>query len=110
MASKTLPISFETDLDKIKKAVNFIKVGALSSRLFQQLRSETDADHNVYLFLTNFRWLSKENVTNKVFEFRNQLKWFYEEHKKIEYFDWLIYENIYCFCNYNQWLTQSLIF
>lgn len=103
LALKTLPISSGTDLDQITKIVNFIKVGALDSRNFQQLCSETDANYNFYLFLTNVRWLSKENVTKRVFELKDKLIFFYEQHRKIEYFDWLIYKNLYDFCSRYQW-------
>lgn len=41
------------------------------------------------LFNTNGRWLSKGNVIKQEFKLRDELKLFFEEHKKIEFFDWL---------------------
>ena len=41
-----------------------------------------DADHYVLLFYTNTRWLSRGNVTKRVFELRDELKLFFEIEKK----------------------------
>ena len=44
LASKTLPESLEKVLDQIIKIVNFIKAGALNSRLFKAFCADMDSD------------------------------------------------------------------
>ena len=65
--------------------VNFVKGGAFNFRLFKQLCIDMDADHHMLLFHTNTRWLSKKNVTKRVFELRNELKLSFELKKKTEF-------------------------
>ena len=65
--------------------VNFVKRGALNSRLFKQLCNDMNTDHHVLLFHTNTRWLSRENVTKRVFELRDKLKLFFELKKKTDF-------------------------
>ncbi|CAM1298524.1 Uncharacterised protein r2_g811 [Pycnogonum litorale] len=86
LASKTLPNALATVLDETVQIVNFIKGGGLNSRLFKKLCGDMDADHQVLLFHTNVRWLSKGNVTRRVFELREELKLFCEHRGKMEYF------------------------
>ena len=63
LASKTLPESLQKVLDQIIKTVNFIKAGALNSHLFKAFCADMDSDHQVLLYYTPTRWLSKGNVT-----------------------------------------------
>ena len=85
LASKTLPRSLENTLDEIIQIVNFVKGSALNSRLFKQLCAAMDADHQVLLYHTKVRWLSKGNVTERVFELRDELKIFCQEQNKLEF-------------------------
>ena len=85
LASKTLPPPLREVLDQTIQMVNFVKGGALNSRLFKQLCIDMDADHHVLLFHTKTRWLSRGNVTKRVFELRNELKIFFELEKKMEF-------------------------
>lgn len=89
LASKTLPVSLNTTLNQVILIVNFIKGGATNSRLFKQLCEDMDADHQVLLYYTKVRWLSKGNATDRVFELRDELKTFCEEHGKMEFCRWL---------------------
>ncbi|CAG9822185.1 unnamed protein product [Phaedon cochleariae] len=82
LASKTLPANLGTVLDQVVKIVNFVKGGALNSRLFKQLCADMDATHQTLLFHTNVRWLSKGNVTARVFALRDELKLFYEAQER----------------------------
>ncbi|XP_067949676.1 zinc finger BED domain-containing protein 5-like [Watersipora subatra] len=66
-------------LDEIIQIVNFIKESALNSRLFKQLCGGMDASHQVLLYHSEVRWLSKGNVTERVFELRDELKLFFQE-------------------------------
>ena len=84
LASKTLPESLQKVRDQIIKIVNFIKE-ALNSRLFKAFYTYMDLDHQVLLYYTPTRWLSKDNVTRRVFELREELKAFCLLKGKIEY-------------------------
>ena len=85
LASKTLPESHQKVLDQLIKIVNFIKAGALNSRLFKAFCADMDSDHQMLLYYTPTRWLSKGNVTQRVFELREELKAFCLLKGKIEY-------------------------
>jgi len=89
LASKTLPAPLGKVLDQTIQIVNFVKGGALNSRLFKQLCIDMDAGHHLLLFHTNVRWLSRGNVTERVFELRDELKLFFEVQGKMEFFAWL---------------------
>ena len=99
LASKTLPESLQKVLNKIIKIVNFIKAGALNFRLFKAFCADMDSDHQVLLYYTPTLWLSKGNVTQRVFEVREELKTFRLLKGKIEYHGWLDNE---------QWEISSL--
>lgn len=58
-----LPLRSETPRSVPDKIVSFINVRVLNLRLFEHLWAEMDADRNIFLFYTNIRWLSKDNVT-----------------------------------------------
>ena len=85
LASKTLPPPLREVLDQTIQMVNCVKGGALNSRLFKQLCIDMDADHYVLLFHIKTRWLSRGNVTKRVFELRDELKIFFELEKKMEF-------------------------
>ena len=89
LASKTLPESFQKILDQIIKIVNFIKAGALNSHFFKAFYADMDSDHQVLLYYTPTRWLSKGNVTQRFFELREELKVSCLLKGKIEYHAWL---------------------
>jgi len=89
LASKTLPKSFRKVLDQMIQIVNFIKTGALTSRLFKTFCADMDSDHQVLLYHTQTRWLSKGNVTQRVFELIRELKEFCKLKNKMEYYSWL---------------------
>ena len=67
LASKTLPEPLLKVLDSAIKIVNFIKSGSLNTRLFKELCKDMDADHEVLLFHTAVRWLSKRERTRPCF-------------------------------------------
>ena len=100
LASKTLPESIQKALDRIIKIVNFINAGALNSRFFKAFCVDMDSDHQVLLYYTPTQWLSKGNVTQRVFELREELKAFCLLKGKIEYHVWLD----------NEWRVISLAY
>lgn len=90
LASKTLPATMQGVLDSVIKVVNYIKSGALNTRLFAELCKDMNSDHEVLLFYTAVRWLSKGNVVYRVFALRDELKLFLEvqgKHEFAAYFD-----------------------
>ena len=76
LASKTLPNALQKVFDEMIQIVNFIKAGALNSRLFKKLCMDLDSEHLVLLYHTQTRWLSKGNVTRRFFELKDKLKEF----------------------------------
>ncbi|XP_068219230.1 protein FAM200C-like [Palaemon carinicauda] len=82
LASKTLPASLQEVLESVIKIVNYIKTKALNTRLFKELCKDMHADHEVLLFYTAVRWLSKGNVINRVFEMKDEIKLFLETQER----------------------------
>ncbi|XP_076039422.1 zinc finger BED domain-containing protein 5-like [Oratosquilla oratoria] len=78
LASKTLPASLQEVLESVIKIVNYVKTQAPNIRLFKELCKDMNADHEVLLFYTAVRWLSKGNVINRVFEMKDEIKLFLE--------------------------------
>ena len=74
LLSKTLLESFQDVLNTVIKTVNFVKNGALNTRLFKKLYSKFNAEHLNLLYYTRVGWLSKGNVFARVFELRKELK------------------------------------
>lgn len=90
LASKTLPAPLQEVLNSVVKVVNYIKSGALNTRLFKELCKDMNSDHEVLLFYTAVRWLSKGNVVNRVFELKDEIKLFLEvqgKHDLVAYFN-----------------------
>lgn len=85
LATKTLPQSFQEILKGVVSAVNFVKASALNSRLFQKLCQEMDASHDVLLFHTEVRWLSRGKVLKRVFDLHAELKAFFNQKNKTEF-------------------------
>ena len=75
-ASKTLPTALKNILDSVVKIVNFIKADSLNTHQFKELCKDMNAMHEVLLFPTAVRWLSKGNVLNRVFEMKDEIKLF----------------------------------
>ncbi|XP_068212637.1 zinc finger BED domain-containing protein 5-like [Palaemon carinicauda] len=69
-------------LESVIKIVNYIKTKALNTRLFKELCKDMHADHEVLLFYTAVRWLSKGNVINRVFEMKDEIKLFLETQER----------------------------
>ena len=96
-ASKTLPTALKNILDLVVKIVNFIKAGSLHTRQFKELCKDMNAMHEVLLFHTAARWLSKGNVLNRVFEMKDEIKLFLEFKNKEEFLSYF---------NDNNWITS----
>ncbi|KRZ14687.1 Uncharacterized protein T11_11579 [Trichinella zimbabwensis] len=61
--------------------VNFIKAGAINTRLFTSLCFETDSLHKNLVYYAETRWLSRGNVLNRLWELRNEIEMFLVEEK-----------------------------
>ena len=85
LASKTLPTAFKNILDLVVKIVNFIEADSLGTRQFKELCKYMNAMYEILLFHTAVRWLSKDNVLNRVFEMKNEIKLFLKFKNKEEF-------------------------
>ena len=56
-----------------------------------------DSDHEVLLFYTAVRWLSKWNVVNRVFELKDEIKLFKEVQEK---------HDLFVYFNDKEWLER----
>ena len=81
---KVLPAEVFDVLSLVIKMVNNVKGSALNSRLFKILCEDLGADHSVLLFHSNVRWLSRGNVTKRVYELRKELLGFFQQSNKCE--------------------------
>ena len=60
----------------VVSADNFIRSRALNHRLFRALRKEMGSEHEVLLYHTEVRWLSRGRVLNRVYELRKEMELF----------------------------------
>ena len=77
LATKTLPLPFKEVLNHVIKAVNIVKSKPLATRFFKILCEELGSLHDVLLFNTEVRWLSKGKVMKRFFELRSELQIFF---------------------------------
>ena len=87
LASRTLPTELRDVLDVAIKVVNFIKAGALNSRLFKLLCKDMESEHEALLFHTNVRWLSKGNMLGRLYELREEVAIFLDSQQKADLHD-----------------------
>ena len=85
LASKTLPASLNYVLKDVIQMVNFVKASALNTRLFHNLCSTMDSDHQELLFHTEVRWLSKGNVLNRFLEMNVEIREFLVQRSKFQW-------------------------
>lgn len=88
LATKTLPTSLKEVLSIVIKTVNFIRSRALNHRLFKTLCQEMNAEHEVLLYHTEVRWLSRGQVLKRIFTLKTEVSLFLEEkdNSLFEYF------------------------
>lgn len=80
LASKNLPGYLKVVLEEAIKVVNFIKSRPLNSRCFQALCHEMESIHSTLIFHTEVRWLSRGKVLSRLFELRQEIQIFFENH------------------------------
>ncbi|XP_076043697.1 zinc finger BED domain-containing protein 5-like [Oratosquilla oratoria] len=87
LASRTLPVEMMDVLNVAIKIVNFVKAGALNSRLFKLLCKDMESEHEALLFHTNVRWLSKGNMLGRLYELREEVEIFLDSQQKVDLYD-----------------------
>lgn len=83
LAAKTLPECFAIAMKTAINVVNFIKNSALNTRLFKQLCSDMNSEHETLLFHTEVRWLSKGNMLSRLYELREEVQIFLTKNKEL---------------------------
>uniref|UniRef100_A0A6P7FDM9 Zinc finger BED domain-containing protein 5-like n=1 Tax=Diabrotica virgifera virgifera TaxID=50390 RepID=A0A6P7FDM9_DIAVI len=78
LVCKTLPNALKPVLDQVVGMVNYIKSRPLKTRLFKQLCSAMEAQHEVLLLHTEVRWLNRGKVLNRVLELKCELLAFFQ--------------------------------
>ena len=84
LSCKVLPAEFFDVLSLVIKMVNNVKGSALNNKLFKILCEDLGADHSVLLFYSNVHWLSRGNVTKRVYELCKELLGFFQQSNKCE--------------------------
>jgi hypothetical protein len=80
LATKKISLRLKNVLDSAVKIVNFIKARPLNSRIFSELCKEMGSNHEQLLLHTEVRWLSRGKVLTRLFELREEVQIFFNEH------------------------------
>uniref|UniRef100_A0A8P4GAE8 DUF4371 domain-containing protein n=1 Tax=Dicentrarchus labrax TaxID=13489 RepID=A0A8P4GAE8_DICLA len=81
LAAKKMPVLFDSVLNQSVKMINLIKSWPLNSRLFGVFCQEMGSGHEQLLLHTEVRWLSRGRVLQRLYELREEVKWFLTEIK-----------------------------
>lgn len=73
LASRTLSTFLKEVMSTCVKIINFIRARALNHRLFKRLCQEMGSEHEVLLYYTEVRWLSRGQVLKRLFELREEV-------------------------------------
>lgn len=79
LACKTLPPTLKSVLSTAVQVVNFIRSRALNHRLFKLFCQEVGSEHEVLLYHTEVRWLSRGRILSRLVELRVELAIFLRE-------------------------------
>ena len=71
--AKTLAPELLSCLNRIMKMVSSVKSSTLNTQLFAKLCEDVGSEHKCLLYHTEVQWLSRENMTRRVFELKNEL-------------------------------------
>ena len=83
LSSKTLSSTLKEFLSTSVKVVNFVRARALNHGIFTKLCQEMGAQHEVLLYHTEVRWLSKVKVLKRLMELRKEVSFFYGKNKTL---------------------------
>ncbi|KAF2351664.1 Ribonuclease H-like domain [Trinorchestia longiramus] len=81
LTTKTLPPKLAEVLKIVVECVNYVRTSALRHRIFSELCKEMGSEFEVLLYHSNVRWLSREQVLNRVFAMRVEFALFLQEHQ-----------------------------
>ncbi|GBP96598.1 Protein ZBED8 [Eumeta japonica] len=81
LASRTMPTFLKEVMSTCVKIINFIRARALNHRLFKKLCQEMGSEHEVLLYYTEVRWLSRGQVLKRLFELREEVLLFLKTKK-----------------------------
>ena len=76
LAAKLLPEKLKNVLSYAVSVVNYIRGNALNHRLFKAFCKEIGAKHNVLLYHTKVKRLSRGRVLTRVFKLRKEIEMF----------------------------------
>ncbi|KAL0879709.1 hypothetical protein ABMA27_003424 [Loxostege sticticalis] len=79
LASRTMPTFLKEVMSTCVKIINFIRARALNHRLFKRLCQEMGSEHEVLLYYTEVRWLSRGQVLKRLFELRAEVLFFLKD-------------------------------
>ena len=85
LTTKTLPEPFKEVLNRVIKAVNFVKSRPLVTRLFKVLCEDLGSTHDALLFHKEVRWLSKGKALKRLFELKEELQIFFASQNASEF-------------------------
>ncbi|XP_068200624.1 protein FAM200C-like [Palaemon carinicauda] len=81
LAVKTLPSHFKEVLSVCVKGVNYIRGRALNHRVFKLFCEEMGSEHQVLLFHTEVRWLSRRKMLTCIAELADEIAIFLREYQ-----------------------------
>ncbi|KAI6651234.1 Transposon-derived Buster3 transposase-like protein-like [Oopsacas minuta] len=73
LAAKNLQSELHETLNLVIKVVNFVKSSPLNERIPRKLCGDSEAEHDVFLFHTEVRWLSRGKALERVYSIYDQL-------------------------------------
>ena len=73
LAAKSLPLTLKKILSNCVKMVNFIRSQSTNHRLFKALFRELGSDHEVLLYHSEVRWLSRGEILKRLQELKQEV-------------------------------------
>ena len=81
LAAKTMPPNLKHVLSICVQVVNFIRGRPLHHRLFKLFCEEMGSEHQVLLFHTEVRWLSRRKILTRMAELKDEIAIFLREYQ-----------------------------
>ena len=74
LAAKELSNELDNAMKRVVSLVSFVKISPLRERIFAKVCNESATEHDVLLFYTSARWLSRGKVLQHFFELRGEIQ------------------------------------
>ncbi|MGH0127157.1 UNVERIFIED_CONTAM: hypothetical protein FKN15_055997 [Acipenser sinensis] len=100
LAAKDLSTELGEVLQQVTCIVNYIKAHPLRARLFAKLCEDMGSDHNLLLFHTEVRWLSRGRILERFFKLKEELLAYAIVCKKTEFSNVLSEQTKMCLLAY----------